>query len=185
MIEAGVQIGDHTIIDPQAHIAFAKIGESCRIKSGAVIGGSGFGVAQDEKGLIDIPHLGRVMIGARVSIGANSCIDRGQLGDTVLGDDVKLDNFVQIAHNCQIGDGTMMAAHVGISGSCIIGKNCQFGGRVGLADHITVGEGAILAANAGVMHDIPAGEMYSGIPAIPIREHMRVISATRKLVKKT
>ncbi len=184
IVEHGVTIGAGTKIDAHVTLSYCQIGRDCRIKPGAVIGGSGFGVAGDENGLLDIPHLGRVIIGDRVSVGSQSCIDRGQLGDTGLGNDVKLDNFVQIAHNVQIGSGTMMAAHVGISGSCIIGSNCQFGGRVGLADHITVGDGATLAANAGVMHDIPAGEMYSGIPAIPVREHMRVISATRKLVKK-
>lgn len=180
----GVSVGDGTIIGPHVTLSYCQIGKDCRIKPGAVIGGAGFGVDGDENGLIDIPHLGRVIMGDRVSIGSQSCVDRGQLGDTVLGDDVKLDNFVQIAHNVKVGSGSMMAGHVGISGSCVIGKGCQFGGRVGLADHLTVGDGAILAANAGVMHDIPAGEMYSGIPAIPIREHMRVVSATRKLVKK-
>ena len=184
VIGHSVQIGAGSKISPHAHIEFAHLGEDCRIKTGAVIGGSGFGVAKDERGILDIPHLGRVIIGDRVSIGSQSCMDRGQLGDTVLGNDVKLDNFVQIAHNVQVGAGSMMAGHVGISGSCVIGKGCQFGGRVGLADHIIVGDGASLAANAGVMHDIPAGEMWSGIPAMPIREHMRMVSATRKLIKK-
>ena len=177
----GVQIGPRCTISPHAVIEFTYMGADCRVQPGAVIGGFGFGVAKDEKGLIDIPHLGRVIMGDRISIGAQSCVDRGQLGDTVLKDDVKLDNMVQIAHNVTVGAGTVMAAHVGISGSCTIGAGCQFGGRVGLADHITIGDGVSLAANAGVMHNVPAGEVWSGIPAMPIRDHMRMVSAMRKL----
>ena len=163
----------------------AIIGEDCHIKANAVIGGAGFGIASDETGLIDIPHIGRVIIGDRVSIGSQTCVDRGQLGDTILEDDVKIDNLVQIAHNVVVGARTVMAGHVGVSGSCRIGSGVQLGGNVGLADHINVGDGASVAARAGVMHDIPAGEVWSGIPAMPIREHMRLISATRKLIKKS
>lgn len=180
----GVEIGANTIIGSNVNLSYSVIGKDCRVKAGAVIGGAGFGVAKDEQGLIDLPHIGRVIIGDRVSIGSQTCIDRGQLGDTVLGNDVKVDNLVQIAHNVKIGSGSMLAAHTGISGSCTIGENVQMGGNVGLADHLTVGDNAMIAARAGVMHDIPAGEAWSGIPAMPIREHMRVINATRKLAAK-
>ena len=184
IIGPGVHIGANTVIGSHVDIRCAVIGQNCKIKPSAVIGGAGFGVAGDEKGMIDIPHIGRVIIGDRVSVGSQSCIDRGQIGDTVLGDDVKVDNLVQIAHNCLIGDGTVIAGHVGISGSCIVGKGVQMGGNVGLADHIIVGDGASIAARAGVMHNIPAGEVWSGIPAMPIRDHMRLVSATRKLIQK-
>lgn len=180
----GVIIGANTVIGSNVNLSYCTIGEDCRIKPGAVIGGAGFGVAKDELGLIDLPHIGRVIIGDRVSIGSQTCVDRGQLGDTVLGNDVKVDNLVQIAHNVKIGAGSMLAGHVGISGSCTIGENVQMGGSVGLADHLTIGDNAMIAARAGVMHDIPAGEAWSGIPAMPIREHMRVINATRKLAAK-
>ncbi len=184
IIGPGVHIGAGTNIGSHADISCAVIGKNCKIKPSAVIGGAGFGVTGDEKGMLDIPHLGRVIIGNRVSIGSQSCVDRGQIGDTIIGDDVKLDNLIQIAHNCTIGEGTVMAAHTGISGSCEVGKGVQMGGNVGLADHIKVGDGASIAARAGVMHDIPAGEVWSGIPAMPIREHMRIVSATRKLIQK-
>jgi len=180
----GVSLGENTEVGPHVTLSFCEIGKNCRIKAGAVIGGAGFGVAKDEHGLINIPHFGIVRLSDRVSVGSQTCIDRGQLGDTILGDDVKVDNLVQIAHNVTIGEGSMLAGHVGISGSCTIGKNVQMGGNVGLADHISVGDNAMVAARAGVMHNIPAGEAWSGIPAMPIREHMRVISATRKLAQR-
>jgi len=185
IIGPGVHIGAGSIIGSHVDIRCAIIGQGCKIKPSAVIGGAGFGVAGDENGMMDIPHLGRVIIGDRISIGSQSCVDRGQIGDTIIGDDVKIDNLVQIAHNCSIGSGTVIAGHTGVSGSCHVGKGVQMGGNVGLADHITVGDGAAIAARAGVMHDIPAGEVWSGIPAMPIREHMRVVSATRKLIQKS
>ena len=184
IIGPGVHIGAGTIIGSHADISCAVIGNNCKIKPSAVIGGAGFGVTGDEKGMFDIPHLGRVLLGDRISIGSQSCVDRGQIGDTVIGDDVKIDNLVQVAHNCMIGEGTVIAGHTGISGSCVVGKGVQMGGNVGLADHVKVGDGASIAARAGVMHDIPADEVWSGIPAMPIREHMRLVTATRKLIQK-
>lgn len=185
IIGPGVHIGARSFIGAHSSIECSVIGNDCKIKSGAMIGGSGFGVASDEHGVVDIPHIGRVIIGDRVSIGSQTCLDRGQLGDTVLEDDVKIDNLVQIAHNVSIGAGTVIAGHVGISGSCLIGKGVQMGGSVGLADHIKIGDGVSIAARSGVMHDIPAGEVWSGIPAMPIRDHMRMVSATRKLSKRS
>jgi len=184
VIGPGVTIGVGTHIANNVTVECSVLGQNCQIKANACIGTSGFGMSADENGICNLPHIGRVIMGDRVSIGCHSTVDRGFIGDTVIGNDVKVDNLVQIAHNCQVGDGTMMAGHVGISGSCVIGKNVLLGGSVGLADHIHVGDGARLAARAGVMHDVPAGETWSGIPAMPIRDHMRVISATRKLVQK-
>lgn len=185
VIGPGVHVGAGTYIGPHAHIEYAILGQDCKIKANAVIGGAGFGVSADENGILDIPHIGRVIIGDRVTIGSHSAVDRGQLGDTELADDVKVDNLVQIAHNVKIGAGTFLAGQVGISGSCIIGKGAKLGGAVGLADNIKVGDGAFVAARSGVMHDIPPGETWSGIPAMPIREHMRLVSATRKLSRKS
>lgn len=184
VLNHGVSVGENTEIGPHVTLSFCDIGKNCRIKAGAVIGGAGFGVAKDEQGLVNIPHYGIVQIGDGVSVGSQTCIDRGQLDDTLIGDDVKIDNLVQIGHNVRIGEGSMLAGHVGVSGSCTIGKNVQMGGNVGLADHLNIGDNVMIAARAGVMHDIPAGEAWSGIPAMPIREHMRVINATRKLAQR-
>ncbi len=185
VIGSGVIIGAHTQIGPHTVIEKAIIGEGCSIGACSVIGGAGFGVVAGPNGdVMSVPHVGRVLIKDRVSIGSNCCIDRGQLGDTIIGEDTKIDNLVQIAHNCEIGQRCILAGCVGLSGSCIIGNDVQMGGRVGLADHINVGDKARLAAFAGVMHDIPPGETWSGIPAVPIREHMRMVAHTRRAIKK-
>lgn len=184
VIEDGVVIGADCQIGSHSHIAFTVMGDRCTVKANSVIGGAGFGIAEDATGTFNIPHLGRVVIHNDVNIGSNSCVDRGQLGDTVLMNHVKIDNLVQIAHNVFIDEGAMIAGHCGVSGSCRIGKKALFGGRASTADHVNVGDGAILAASAGAMSDIPDGEMWSGIPAMPIREHMRSIATLKKLAKK-
>ena len=184
VVGAGVVIGDDTFIDSHVLLECALIGTQGHIKSGARIGTDGFGMDVDEKGALALPHIGRVLIGDRVHIGANTTIDRGFLHDTEIADDVKIDNLVQIAHNVKIGSGTMIAGRVGISGSCVVGSNVRMGGAVGLADHLNIGDNVQIAAAAGVMHNIPDGEVWSGIPAMPIRDHMRLISATRKLGQK-
>lgn len=184
VIDDGVVIGADCKVAPHTHISFTLMGDRCFIKTGAVIGGTGFGIAEDEKGVFNIPHLGRVILQNDVLIGANSCVDRGQLGDTVLCNHVKIDNHVQIGHNVFIDEGAMLAGHAGVSGSCHIGKKVMFGGRAGSADHINIGDGAIIAASAGLMADVPAGEMWSGVPAMPIREHMRTVATLKKLAKK-
>jgi len=151
-------IGENCVIEPLVRLTFTRMGDRCHVKSGAIIGGTGFGTAEDEKGIFNVPHIGRVIIHDDVYIGSNTCVDRGQLGDTVISKEVKIDNLVQIGHNVFIGEGTLIAGHAGISGSCVIGKKCIFAGKASLADHINVGDGAILAAFAGVMSDVPAGE---------------------------
>jgi len=184
VIGPGVVIGEGSKISSHVSLRACLIGAHCKFKSGAVIGEAGFGVTHDEAGIVDIPHIGRVIIHDRVSIGSQTCVDRGQLGDTEIGMDTKIDNFVQIAHNVEIGEACAIAGHVGISGSCKIGSRVLMGGNVGLADHINIGDDARLAARAGVMHSVPAGETWSGIPAQPIRDHMRMVSAMRKLTTK-
>jgi len=182
-IGPGVEIGEQTRIEPNVQLQCCVIGTNCHIKSGAVIGGRGFGVSMDENGLVDVVHTGRVIIGNSVTIGSASCVDRGQLSDTVLEDNVKLDNLVQIGHNVRIGQGTLIAAQTGISGSTNIGRGVIMGGGVGIADHLKIGDGVTIAARAGVMHNIPAGEKWSGVPAMPIRDHMKTIVALKQLSK--
>ena len=183
VIGAGVHIGANSEIGSHAVIKFADIGTHCHIKPSAVIGGRGFGVDGDELGLVSIAHIGRVIIGDRVAIGSATCVDRAQFGDTYIGDDVKIDNQVQVAHNVVIGAGSMIAAQTGISGSCTVGEGVIMGGNVGLADHLHIGDGVQIAAKSGVMHNIPAGEKWGGLPAMPMRDYLKSVAAIRRLVK--
>ena len=184
VIGPGVEIGEACRIGANVVIEFARVGNRCQINHGVIIGGSGFGVAAGVDGGVDIPHVGAVTIGDDVSIGCQTTIDRSMFGATEIGQGCKFDNFVQIAHNVKIGPDCMFAAQVGISGSTIIGAGVIMGGQAGIADHLNIGNGAMLAANSGLMHDIPAGEKWSGYPAMPIRQHMRQIGTIKKLVQK-
>jgi UDP-3-O-[3-hydroxymyristoyl] glucosamine N-acyltransferase len=194
VVGAGAQIGAGTVIGPNAvigpgvtigrqceigvgvSISFALIGDRVKISAGALIGEAGFGVAPGPRGLVDIPQLGRVVIQDGVSIGAQTCVDRGAFDDTVIGENSKIDNLVQVAHNVVMGRNCVVAGHCGISGSVVMGDGVQLGGRVGLADHVTIGAGAQLAAASGVMHDIPAGEVWMGYPAKPMRQFFREVA---------
>ena len=173
VIGPGVQIGRDCVVGPHVSIAFALIGDRVRLMAGARIGEAGFGAARSRAGPVDIPQLGRVILQDGVTVGANSCIDRGAYDDTVIGENTKIDNLVQIAHNVRVGRNCVMAAHTGISGSVSIGDGSQFGGRAGVADHVTIGAGARVGAAAGVMKDIPAGETWCGMPARPIRNWLK------------
>lgn len=173
VVGPGVQIGRDCVIGANATVIFALIGDRVRILSGARIGEAGFGAAASRQGPVDIPQLGRVIIQDGVTVGANTCVDRGAYDDTVIGENSKIDNLVQIAHNCVIGRNALMAAHSGVSGSVTVGDNVMFGGRAGVGDHIAIGEGARIAAGAGVLADVPPGETWSGYPAKPIRQALR------------
>ncbi|MEL6688459.1 MAG: UDP-3-O-(3-hydroxymyristoyl)glucosamine N-acyltransferase [Pseudomonadota bacterium] len=184
-IGPGVVVGDNVTIGPNSVVTHAVIGDGVSIGACSVIGGDGFGVAVGPTGdILPVPHIGRVMIGNRVRIGSNVCIDRGQLGDTTIGDDCQIDNLVQIGHNCHLERGCMLAGRVGLSGSCYLEEGVMMGGSAGLADHIRIGKGARLAAFAGVMHDVPPGEVWSGIPAMPIRQHMKIVAHSKKAVQR-
>ncbi|MEH6698224.1 MAG: UDP-3-O-(3-hydroxymyristoyl)glucosamine N-acyltransferase [Brevundimonas sp.] len=173
VIGPGVQIGRNCQIGSLVSLSHALIGDRVRILAGARIGEAGFGAAPSKTGPVDIPQLGRVILQDGVTVGANTCIDRGAYDDTVIGENSKIDNQVQIGHNVVIGRNGLLAAHTGISGSVTVGDNVMFGGRAGIGDHITIGEGARVAAGAGVLADIPPGEIWSGYPAKPLRQSLR------------
>ena len=176
VIGPGVTFGRDGYVGANASIGFALIGDKVRVHSGAVIGEPGFGAAAGPDGLVDVPQLGRVIIQDGVTIGSGSCIDRGAWDDTVIGENTKIDNFVQIAHNVVIGRNCLLAAHTGISGSVFVGDGCMFGGRAGVSDHRMIGAGARIAAAAGVMSNVPAGESWGGYPARPMKRWLREIA---------
>jgi UDP-3-O-[3-hydroxymyristoyl] glucosamine N-acyltransferase len=173
VIGPGVAIGRNGRIGPCAVIGFALIGDRVAILAGAVIGEPGFGVGHGKGGMIDMPQLGRVVLQDGVTIGANACIDRGAFDDTVIGENSKIDNLVQIAHNVRMGRDCVLAALVGISGSTVVGDRVMFGGQAGVADHIVIGDDARIAASAGAMKNVPRGETWGGSPARPLRRFMR------------
>lgn len=176
VIGPGVAIGRRARIGAGVTIRFALIGDDVAVLSGAVIGEPGFGVASGPGGLVDVPHLGRVVIQDRVTIGANTTIDRGVFDDTVIGEEAKIDNLCQIAHNVTIGRAAMIAAFGGISGSTQVGDGVVMGGRAGIGDHRSIGKGAVLAAGTIVLQDVPAGETWAGYPAKPIRKWLREVA---------
>lgn len=173
VIGPGVQIGRDCEIGANASVGFALIGDRVRIAASTVIGDAGFGVAAGAQGLVDVPQLGRVILQDDVSVGANSCIDRGAWDDTVIGEGSKIDNLVQVGHNCRLGRFVVLAGHVGLSGSVTIGDGAQLGGRAGITDHLTIGRGARIGAAAMVISDVPEGETWGGAPARPMRRFLR------------
>jgi len=169
-----VTIGDNTIVYPHVSIyEGCKIGRNCILHSGAVIGSDGFGFAPEGESYSKIPQTGNVIIEDNVEIGANTTIDRAVMGSTIIHKGVKLDNLVQIAHNVEVGENTVMAAQVGIAGSVKIGKHCMFGGQAGLSGHITVADNVTFGAQAGVISSVKEETTLLGAPAINAKNFMR------------
>lgn len=160
-----------------------QIGKECVIHSGAIIGADGFGFAPNsENNYKKVPQIGNVIIEDYVEIGANTCIDRATLGSTIIRKGVKLDNLIQIAHNVEIGENTVIAAQTGIAGSTKIGKNCMIGGQVGIVGHIKIAEEVKIAAQSGIGNSIEEkGAIVQGSPSIPIGDYKRSYVMFRKL----
>lgn len=177
-----VVVGDGTQIKPGVKVYHnCRIGERCIIHSGCVIGADGFGFAPTENGYKKIPQLGNVVIEDDVELGANTTVDRAMMGSTVIGRGTKLDNMVMVAHNCRIGESTVMAAQCGIAGSTKVGSRCMFGGQVGLAGHINVGDDVKIGAQSGIAASIPSGSTLMGSPAIDSKAWMRNVVYLKKL----
>jgi UDP-3-O-[3-hydroxymyristoyl] glucosamine N-acyltransferase len=161
------------------------MGRACRISPGVVIGASGFGYAPDGDRWHKIHQLGGVIIGDEVEIGANTTIDRGALDDTVIGDRVKMDNLIQIAHNVRIGDDTIMAACTGVAGSAVIGRRCKIGGRVSINGHITIADDVVLHTCSFIARSIDEPDTWSAaIPAQPAARWRRIVASMNRLVER-
>jgi len=200
VIGRGVTIGNKTVIGANTVIGEqVSIGEDCRIypnvtiyqeseignrvflHAGAVIGMDGFGYLQVEGEHNKINHIGRVIIEDEVEIGANSCIDRATFGVTRIGTGTKIDNLVQIGHNCRLGKNVILCAQVGLAGNTEVGNNVFLAGQVGAAGHLKINDGAMVGAQSGISSDVPAGKKYFGTPAIEASLQKRIIVALRRL----
>jgi UDP-3-O-[3-hydroxymyristoyl] glucosamine N-acyltransferase len=177
-------IGDHVIIYPGVVIyPDTVIGNHCVIHANAVIGSDGFGFAPTESGSYEkIPQMGNVILEDDVEIGANTTIDRATIGSTIIQKGVKIDNLVQVAHNVEIGEHSVIASQTGIAGSSKIGKKVMFGGQVGITGHVNIADGTILGAKAGVGSSIKTpGQIYSGYPAVPMNTFRRSYVVNKNL----
>ena len=179
-------IGAHTIVWSGTVIRErTEIGAYCIFHTNVSIGADGFGYrpSDDGRGLVKIPQIGNVIIGNGVEIGANSCVDRGKFSSTIIGDGCKIDNLVQIAHNCVMGRSCIMAGHSGLAGSVTLGDGVIIGGSASVKDHTTIHSGATIGAGSGVMGDVAAGKIMLGYPATESREMLKQWVALRKLAK--
>lgn len=178
------EIGDNTIIYSGAKIYNnTKIDDNCTLHSGCVVGSDGFGFAPQEDGTYKtIPQIGNVVLGKNVSIGANTVIDCATLGSTVIKDGAKIDNLIQIAHNCEIGKNTVMAAQSGMAGTTKIGDNCVIGGQVGLGGHLSIADKTSFGAQSGIGKSVKKpGQILMGSPAIPIKDFYKAYAIFKNL----
>ncbi|MBR1402186.1 MAG: UDP-3-O-(3-hydroxymyristoyl)glucosamine N-acyltransferase [Prevotella sp.] len=182
VIEDGAKIGDDCLIYPNVSVYHGcRLGNRVTIHSGTVIGADGFGFAPNAEGYDKIPQIGNVVIEDDVEIGANTCVDRSTMGSTVVHKGVKLDNLVQIAHNVEVGENTVMSAQVGIAGSTKVGSWCMFGGQAGFAGHIKVGDKTFVGAQCGVNSSLKGNETVIGSPAMDAKQFFKSSVLFRKL----
>jgi UDP-3-O-[3-hydroxymyristoyl] glucosamine N-acyltransferase len=200
VLEPGASIGDRTVLVAGCYVGHetvlgadctiypwvsirerVRIGNRAILHSGVVIGSDGFGYERVDKHWRKIPQVGTVVIGDDVELGANTAVDRARFGETRVGNGTKIDNLVQVAHNCVIGEDTAIAGLAGLSGSTVIGSRVQVGGGAGFSGHLEVGDDAAVVARAGVVKDVPAGMTVSGYMAVPHEESARIVMGTLRL----
>ena len=202
VIDAEAKIGDNSIVCAGSYVGQQSsigsdsliyqnvtirerctIGDRCIIHSGTVVGADGFGFVPGKQGIVKIPQVGIVEIRDDVEIGANTCIDRARFGKTILKTGVKVDNLVQIAHNVEVGEFTLLIGQSGIAGSAKLGKGCIIAGRAGVNGHITLGDGCKVAGTSNVPKSLPPGSIAVGTPAEPQRDFMARLALPKKVAK--
>jgi len=203
VVEAGAEVGEGTVLRARSYVGHgAKIGRDCLLypgsvvrehcvlgdrvilQPGAVVGADGFGYAVDARGVrTKIPQTGIVVLEDDVELGACACVDRARFGKTVIGHGTKIDNLVQVAHNCRIGHDSVLCAQVGLAGTTNVGNYVICAGQVGVAGHLTIGDGVVVGAQSGVAKSLPGGQMYLGSPAVPRLEFGRSLAHTASIPK--
>ncbi len=183
VIADGVEMGDNNIIGDHCSLAHCIMGHDCDIDNGVRIGGRGFGLALGRNGILRTPQIGKVVIGNGVGISCNSVIDRGAMDDTIIADNVQIDNMVTIGHNTHIQRSAIICSMVGVAGSVKIGTGAVLGGQVGVSDHINIGAGAKISAQSGVISHIEAGAVVGGTPAVNQIQYLRAPSLLKNLEK--
>lgn len=183
VVGKGCRIGSHTVIHPNVTLyRNTELGSHVILHAGVVIGSDGFGYTLDEKGAhYKINQIGRVVIEDHVEIGANSCVDRAAMGTTLIKQGTKIDNLVQVAHNCTVGEHSILVAQVGVAGSCTLGHHVVLAGQVGVGDHVTLGDQVTLTARSGTFRSIESNSVYGGHPALPLGEWKKYVSVLPKL----
>ncbi len=182
VVGAGSRIGDRTVLYPRVVLYDrTQVGRDCRIHSGVVLGADGFGFATSGGRHRKVPQLGRVVIQDDVEIGSNTTIDRGALGDTVIGRGTKIDDLVMVAHGVQVGPDCLLVAQSGLAGSTRLGARVTVAGQSGAAGHLAIGDDVTIAAKTAVFADVPAGSVVAGTPAVGIRDWRRTQAAAKRL----
>ena len=182
-VGSGARIGKNTIMYPNSVVYHdCRVGERCILHAGCVIGADGFGFEPTENGYEKIPQIGIVVLEDDVEIGANSCVDRAVMGETVIKSGVKIDNLVQIGHNCEVGSHTVMSAQVGVAGSTKVGEWCMFGGQVGIAGHATIADRTQAGAQSGIPNSVKKpDQQLMGTPAIEPRTWWKAQAVVKQL----
>ncbi|MGC2208809.1 MAG: UDP-3-O-(3-hydroxymyristoyl)glucosamine N-acyltransferase [Candidatus Korobacteraceae bacterium] len=183
VIYRGARIGNRFFAHAHAQVReFCDLGNDVTLQNGAVIGADGFGFARDgARGWHKIVQSGITRLADRVEVQANSTVDRASLGETLIGEDTKIDNLVQVGHGCSVGEHTMLCSQVGLAGSTHVGNNVILAGQVGVAGHLTIGDGAIATAQSGIPGDVAPGAIVSGYPAMENRQWLRAVAVFNKL----
>jgi UDP-3-O-[3-hydroxymyristoyl] glucosamine N-acyltransferase len=184
VIMNGVIIGENTQIRSGSVISHAVIGNGCLIHPGVKIGQDGFGFAPTNSGIMKVEQVGIVEIGNHVEIGSNTCIDRGAIENTIIGDGTKIDNLVQVGHGAKVGRSCFIVAQVAIAGSTTIGDGVMIGGQAAIAGHLNVGNRAMIAGQSGVIADVKPGEVLGGTPALPIKQWHRITAMLKKMTNR-
>ena len=182
VVAQGAEVGWNTVLEANVTLyPGVSVGNDCVLQAGVVVGSRGFGFHAGEKGLLTVPHYAGVELGDNVQLGANSVVAAGFLEPTRIAARCRMDSFVQVAHNCQVGEGVLMACRAGLAGSVVVGAGSEFGAEANVAQHVRIGAKVRVAARSGITHDVADGVTVAGFPAVPIAEWRRSVVALRRL----